>query len=56
MRQFLQSSASQESIVYSYCSRTSLSCSRRLGGSGDRSSILAYFLTVGSDAPTALAI
>lgn len=27
-----------------------------LGGSGDRSSILAYFLAVGSDTPTALAI
>ena len=56
LRQFLQSSSSQESIVSSYGARTSLSCSRRLGGSGDRSSILAYFLTVGSDAPTALEI
>lgn len=27
-----------------------LSCPRRLGGSGDGSSILLYFLTVGSDA------
>ena len=56
LRQFLQSSSSQESTVSSYGARTLLSGSRRLGGSGDRSFILAYFLTVGSDAPTALAI
>lgn len=56
LRRFPQSSSSQEPAVSSYGARTSLSGPRRLGGSGDRPFIPAYFLTVGSDAPTALAI
>ena len=56
LRQFLQSSSSRESTVSSYGARTSPSGPRRLGRSGDRSLILARFLTVGPDAPTALAI
>ena len=56
MRRFPRSSSSREPAVSSYGARTSLSGPRRLGGSGDRSFILARFLTVGSDAPTALAI
>jgi hypothetical protein len=56
LRQFLQSSSSQESIVSLCGASSSLSGSFLFGGSGDRSSILAYFLAVGSETPAALAI
>ena len=56
LRQFLQSSPGQESIVSLCGASSSLSGSFLFGGSGDRSSILAHFLAVGSETPAALAI
>ena len=56
LRQFLQSSPGQEPVVSPCGAGSSLSGSFLFGGSGDRSSILAHFLAVGSETPAALAI
>ena len=56
MRQFLRSSSSQGPVVPSQGAITSLSSCLLLSCSGERSTILARFLPVGSDAPSRRAI